>query len=162
MSIFGSILTGKVRNEIRDTAEGAAMYAAVESLGFYDGSSAKREAAEAVYDFMSGFTDNTHAKSQQSNLYWATLNNKHIHIPMAAAYAIAVYADPNELGINVESDQWKRRRKTFSILYPHIGDFLVKEGVKYRDYDKVLSCMSYFLDLHIRYFMATNANHSGY
>jgi hypothetical protein len=157
MGLFGRLLTGaatsNARNAIRNTPEGAAFFAAVESFGYYDDTAMKKEIAESVYRVLNNFGGSSANDIKQRQLYWSTLKKRRLYIPLAAAYAISVYADPIQLGINVNSKVWKENRTAFGVCFPNIPQFLVEEGVKFRDYDKVLSCMSYFIDLHFTIFM---------
>jgi hypothetical protein len=152
------VLAGKKNRTIRDTPEGAIIYATVEAFGYYDGSDETRILADQVFYLINGYEGDSFNDSQQYELYWKTLKGEKLYIPLAAMYAVSVFTNPLQLGINVNSKEWIKNRRAFSLFYPFIGDFLINEGVKLKDYDRVLSCMAYLHNLHVTTLLTMASN----
>jgi type II secretory pathway pseudopilin PulG len=138
----------RVRSAARNNPYGAAIITVVELSGYYDGTPKSEEAAIAAFRIMNEMEGNDTNDSRQYDLYRRTLKTARVYIPLVAAYAIAAYADPNRLGINVNSPEEKMARQAFSALFPEVCSiyFIVKDDVKFDDYDKVVSCMWHFIN----------------
>jgi hypothetical protein len=154
-SILRMYASGKVRTALKDDPTINAMLKSVEDVGRYDGSAESKRKAQAEFDDMAMFTGCINQYTEQ--LYWKTLEQTNLVIPLAVWYSFAVgeyiKSMPPQLLAEMRSEAKtpaaEKNQKVIIALFPGYTDFVMQRH-SYGDSGVILGLTSNFMNSYIR------------